>query len=132
MDSNIATSRIEEARKFLIANPTEKKITAARIFGVNVNSLKAAILRDYSGLSRGPRNQILNEEDTKAIHERIKSHLIHGILPTFEIVFNMIIVLKRARDPTFDRLCQCLSSKHAGSFQTIETSICNFSKFSIV
>ena len=91
---------MEEARKFLIANPTEKKATVARLFNVNENSLKAAIYRD-SSLQRGGHNRVLTDSDTKAIHERIKSYLMHGILPTYEIVFNMIVTLKRARDSTF-------------------------------
>ena len=95
----MTSNPMDEARKFYIANPTEKKTTVAKIFNVNVNSLKSAINRDYS-LPRGGHNRILDDSDTKAIHERIKSYLMHGILPTSEIVFNMIVALKRARDPT--------------------------------
>ena len=100
MNSSITISRIEEARKFLIENSIEKKVTVAKIFDVNVYFLKSAIRCDYSELSRGARNRILNKNDIKTIHERIKFYLMHGILSTFEIVFNMIVVLKRVRDST--------------------------------
>lgn len=96
----MTSSPMEKAREFLIANPTKKKATVARIFNVNVNSLKSAINRDYL-LPRGGHNWVLDDSDTKAIYKRIKSYLMHGILPMYEIVFNIIVALKRARDPTY-------------------------------
>lgn len=68
----------------MIANPTNNKATVARRFDVNVNSLKSTINRDYLGLSRGPRNQILSDKDIKAIYKRIKFYLMYKILSTFE------------------------------------------------
>ena len=52
-------SAIEEARKFLIRNPTETKATAARIFNVKPATLRSAIMRDSSGSKRGGHNKIM-------------------------------------------------------------------------
>ena len=90
---------IENAKKFLIENPTENKTTAARIFGLNIRTLTASICRS-SGEKYGGQNQILKGHEIKAIDCFIRSLLAHGIPPTHQIIFNTIVGLKQAHDPT--------------------------------
>ena len=97
MDRHIASNAVEDARKFLIENPTEKKVTAARIYNLNYDTFKSSLRRE-SGRKRGGHNKVLNEQETEAIHQRINSLLMHGILPTHEVIFTFVVNLKRARD----------------------------------
>jgi hypothetical protein len=89
---------MEEARRFLIENPTETKLTAARIFNVNVKTLTASIGRGgYDGQHEG-HNKVLNSQKEKALENFIRSLLMHEILSTHNAVFNAICSLKRARN----------------------------------
>ena len=53
-----------------------------------------------SGEKHGGQNQILKDHEIKAIDCFIRSLLTHGIPPTHQIIFNAIVSLKRAHDPT--------------------------------
>lgn len=95
----IIISAIDQAKKFLLENPTETKTTAARIFNVKPGTLNASIHR-HSESKKGGQNRILGEAETRAIHEFIRSLLVFGILPTSEVVFSAIVGLKHAQDPS--------------------------------
>ena len=97
--STSISTPMENAKRFLIENPTESKTTAARIFGLNVKTLTASICRGSGEKHRG-QNQILKDHEIKAIDYFIRSLLAHEIPPTHQIIFNAIVGLKRAHDPT--------------------------------
>ena len=79
MDQCIATavSPLKNAKKFLIENPTESRITAARIFGVNRNALAASIRRD-SGEKKGGQNKILSDHDAKLFMRKLNLYCSIG------------------------------------------------------
>jgi hypothetical protein len=92
-------SSMEEAIRFLKEYPTEIKITAARIFNVNVETLTYLVDRDPNAKHEG-HNKVMNDQKEKALKNFIRSLLLHGILPTHEVVFATIKSLKKARDST--------------------------------
>lgn len=94
----IIPSAIENARKFLIQNPTEKKITAARIFNIKPTTLNSAISRDAATRKKGGINKIMADHEETALRQYVLSLLTYGILPTYEVVFNAIVGLKRAQN----------------------------------
>lgn len=100
MDSPIAL-RMENAKKFLVENPTQSKAVAARIFNVDVKTLILSMRRPSSGKQVGGRNKILEDRQVRAIHPFIRSLLAHRIQPTHEVVFSAILSLKRAQNPTY-------------------------------
>ena len=98
MDSNAPIlNPMEEAKQFLKTNPKETKMTASRLFNVSVKTLTSSILR-CSGVKNGGQNQILRDQETKAINSFIQSLLVHGIPHTHQIVFNVIVSLKKAHN----------------------------------
>ena len=88
---------MEEAKQFLKTNPKETKMTASRLFNVNVKTLTSSIRR-CSGVKNRGQNQILRDHVTNVINGFIQSLLVHGILPTHQIVFNAIVSLKKAHN----------------------------------
>lgn len=85
-------SIINEAKRFLIKNPIEKKFTAARIFNIKSNALNISI----SQHSEKKHNKMLENHEIQTIYHFIRLLLMHNILLTNEIVFSAIVELKRA------------------------------------
>jgi uncharacterized protein YcbK (DUF882 family) len=85
---------MKNAKKFLKKNLTESKAIAARIFNVKVSSLINFIKRD-SDQKNEDQNKILQNHEINALDDFIRSLLKHEILFTNEIVFNVIMRLKR-------------------------------------
>ena len=92
---------IEDAKKFLIQNPTEKKTTMIRIFNINSNTLISVIKRDSENKFRKKHNKIMTDEKKKIFHQFIRSLLMHEILFIYEFVFNFIVDLKQFQNETF-------------------------------
>ena len=90
--------RLEKAKEFLTNHPKESKTTAARIYNINVKTLTSSIRRP-EGRKNGGQNQILREHEARSITGFIKSLLMHGILPTHQMVFKAIVSLKKAHNP---------------------------------
>ncbi len=88
---------MEQAKQFLMENPTESIAVAAKIFNVNVKTLTSSIERGSSD-KKGGQNKIMQEHETKAIDGFIRSLLVNEIPPTGGIVFSAIIGLKRAHN----------------------------------
>jgi uncharacterized protein YcbK (DUF882 family) len=86
---------MKNAKKFLRKNFTESKAIAAKIFNVNVNSLIIFIKRD-SDQKNENQNKILQNHEINAFDDFIRSLLKHEILSTSEIVFSVVMRLKRA------------------------------------
>ncbi len=76
-------------------NFTESKAIAAKIFNMNVNSSIIFIKRD-SDQKNESQNKILQNHKINAFDDFIRSLLKHEILFTSEIVFSVIMRLKRA------------------------------------
>jgi uncharacterized protein YcbK (DUF882 family) len=85
---------MKNTKKFLKENLTESKAIAARIFNVNVNSLITFNKRD-SDQKNENQNKILQNHEINAFEDFIRSLLKHEILSTSEIVFSVIVRLKR-------------------------------------
>ena len=93
-------SRVADAKQFLTENPTESKAVASRVYGLNVKTLISSMRRGSGGGKRGGHNKILEAHQVRAVDHFIRSLLAHGIQPTHEVVFNAILSLKRAHNPT--------------------------------
>jgi hypothetical protein len=92
-------SSMKEAIRFLKEYSTETKITAARIFNVNVKTLTYLVDRDPNA-KHEKHNKVMNDQKEKALKNFIRSLLLHEILSTHEVVFATIKSLKKTRDPT--------------------------------
>ena len=89
--------RLTETKKFLKENPTENKIVIVRIFDVNVKTLILYIRRSSNEKSRGVKI-MLNDQQMTIIHQFVRSMLIHEISFTQQIVFDVILNLKRTQN----------------------------------
>jgi hypothetical protein len=91
---------VSKAKAFLKENPHEKLVTAARIYKLPSHStLYSSIARDKEPPKKlGGHNKVLVEYQVQAIHNFIRSLLAHGIQPTYAVVFNAIVGLKRAQN----------------------------------
>jgi hypothetical protein len=85
---------MKNAKKFLKENLTESKAIAVKIFNVNVNSLITFIKRD-SNQKNENQNKILQNHEINVLDDFIRSLLKHEILFTSEIIFSVIVRLKR-------------------------------------
>lgn len=88
---------MNNARVFLIENPIENIIIAARIYDVNAKTLTVSIRRDAEK-KNDEHNQILKVHEEKTLNNFIKSLLIHEIAFTYHIVFGAINNLKKAHE----------------------------------
>jgi hypothetical protein len=96
--------QLEEAITWLDKNPTEKQITAARIFKVNPGILGIEIARRTrrapgSKKPHGGQNRILSEAQNRAIQEYCRSQYIGYSGTTKQIVFQAIGHLLLQEDP---------------------------------
>ena len=94
-------SIIEDAKKFLIQNSIEKKVTMIKIFNINSITLISFINRDSKNKFRKKHNKIMIDEKKKIFHQFIRSLLMHEILFIYEFVFSFIVDLKRFQNETF-------------------------------
>jgi uncharacterized protein YcbK (DUF882 family) len=76
-------------------NLTESQVVAAKIFNVNSKSLSAFIKRD-SDEKNEKQNKMLQKHEINVLDDYMRSLLKHEILFINEIVFSVIIRLKRA------------------------------------
>jgi hypothetical protein len=92
--------RIHNAKQFLRDEPDEQKVTAARIFALTKSTLCSSIDREKEPPKQhGGQNKILNEIQTAAILEFIRSLLAYDVSPTRGIIQNAILNLKRQENP---------------------------------
>ncbi len=93
---------MDEAKQFLLENPTESIAVAARIFKIKYDALAKSIARDAKRTTavgkRGGHNRVLNDQQEQAIQSFIRSLITHEILPTHDIVYDAIISIRRAYD----------------------------------
>jgi hypothetical protein len=85
---------MKNAKKFLKENLTESKAIAAKIFNIKASSLINFMKRN-SNQKNENQNKILQNHEINAFDDFIRSLLKHEILFTNEIVFSVIIRLKR-------------------------------------
>ena len=91
-------TRLKRAQAFLQKNPTEKAITAARIYSLQPTTLRSSLTRAPTSGIRGGHNKVLQDHHKEAIHQFIRSLLAYGIQPTPQIVYNSICSLKRVQE----------------------------------
>ena len=91
MNCNDAGTRLNNAKQFLIENPLESKICAARIFDIPRNTLQSSLAQNSASNEvekRGGHNKILEK------HQIIRSLLTYSVQVTHELIFNAIEVLR--------------------------------------
>ena len=72
MNCNDSVTRLNDAKQFLIENPLESKICAARIFDIPRTTLQSSLAQNSASNEvgkRGGHNKILEKHQIKAIHE---------------------------------------------------------------
>ena len=94
--------RIQNAKQFMLNNPSESTAVAARIYGLAATTLYDAKKRAGPDKPRGGQNKILENYQVEALHAFIRSLLAHGIQPSHGLIFNAIRTLKRAQNPDFE------------------------------
>jgi hypothetical protein len=85
---------MKNVNKFLRENLTEDRAVAAKIFNVNVKTLTAFIQRS-SGRKNEEHNKVLQNHEKNVSDDFIRSLLKHEISSTSEIIFSVIVCLKR-------------------------------------
>jgi hypothetical protein len=85
--------RLRAAKQYLAENPTEKQVTAARIFKLHPKALSNSIARKPPS-RYGGQNKILTESQERAVHTFIRSYLQHNQKPTRPIVLSAITYLR--------------------------------------
>ncbi len=86
---------MKNAKKFLRKNLTESRAVAAKIFNVVVKTLTASIKRE-SDAKNESQNKVLQDHEKNALDDFIRSLLQHEISSTSEVVFSVIMRLKRS------------------------------------
>ena len=103
--SDSIAKRVQNAKQFLLENPKESIVCAARIFNLVDITLYSLIEREKTPPKKiEGQNKILEEHKVRAIHEFIRSLITYGIQPTHKVVFAAINTLKRAQDAEFNDL----------------------------
>lgn len=91
--------RRQQAVLWLRENPSEKAITASRLFNLNLSSLYTMIRRGTSTRNtHGGHNKVLQDYQSRAVHQFIRELLSFGMQPTIPLVYGAICGLKRAYD----------------------------------
>ena len=103
-DDTIDTEPMDLAIQFLHDHPSENAITAARIYNVNVNSLRSIIRRAKVKATRptpihGGHNKILSEAQIKAIYKYIEDSYHAGYGASKSMVKMAITHLRAAELP---------------------------------
>jgi hypothetical protein len=97
---NAQPSSMDLALEFLRDNPSEKMTAAARIYKVNVNSLRSIISRaQKSKTTHGGHNRILSEIQIKAIYKYVEDSYYSGYGASRSMVFKAISHLRATEIP---------------------------------
>ena len=102
--SNTPT-RMDQALEFLHKNPSEKPITAARIYHINAKTLNTKIRRARERANAPPptnggQNRILSEAQIKAIYKYVEDSYHAGYGASKQMVFTAIGHLRSAEIPS--------------------------------
>ena len=90
--------RLEKVKKFLMKNFDESKFVTVKIYEVNVKTLISFMRRMKNMREREKAILILKYSQNKIIHQFIRSLLTHEIQSTHEVVYSVILSLKRAQN----------------------------------
>ena len=69
--------------------------------GSTLTDAKKFLKDNSTETTRGGQNKILEPHQEKAIHDFIRSLLLHDLRPTHDLVFNAIVSLKRLQNPKY-------------------------------
>jgi hypothetical protein len=93
---------MNEAKQFLLENPTENIAIAARFFKLKYTLAKfiarEARKVDAVNKKREGQNRVLNDQQKQTIQSFIRSLITHEILLTYDLVYDVIINMLRAYD----------------------------------
>ena len=89
---------IASVKQFLANNSTENKAVASRIYDLNLKTLIGSIRRNSTSEKQENHNKILKFHEIKTVHQFIKLLLLQDISLFHEIVFDVILNLKRAHN----------------------------------
>jgi hypothetical protein len=100
MDSPKSTSKaaLANAIKWIQENPTEKAVTAGRIFKVKPQSIRMALKRT-TRKSRGSHNKVLSEAQSEAIQVYCREQFQTRLGATKQMVFAAISYLLSQSQP---------------------------------
>ena len=94
------SERLKDAKEFLNDEPDERKSTVARMFSLNKSTFCRSITRDKNPPKKhGGQNKKLDDNQTSAVHNFIRSLLAYNVQPTRAIVFGAIVNLLHAQNP---------------------------------
>jgi hypothetical protein len=125
--SNLEIRPLDQALQFLHENPTEKHVTAARIFKVNAKTIDTKIRRAKAGTSttHGGQNKILSETQIKAVYKYVEDSYHAGYGASKQMVFMAISHLRAAEIPTKKppswRWFQTFIKAHPDLFRVVKT-----------
>ena len=98
---------MEQAIEFLNENPSEKPVTAARIYHVNKNTLYSNLRRmgakdalNTRPLKHGGHNRIPSEAQIKAVYKYVEDSYHAGYGASKQMVFTAISHLRSAEIPS--------------------------------
>jgi hypothetical protein len=96
--------RVVLALEFLLENPTERTITAARIYHVNDSTLRTLLQRAKKSDSlpvkpHGGQNRILSEAQVKAIYDYVEESYLSGYTASKSMVYAAIVHLRLSANP---------------------------------
>jgi len=128
MDEVVDASSMDLAIQFLRDNPSEKPVTAARIYHVNPNTLKSNIRRTNKSNSmkptkRGGQNKILTEAQIKAVYKYVEDSYYAGYGASKEMVKAAISRMREveSKTPPSDSWFQQFMHNHTDLFRVIKT-----------
>jgi hypothetical protein len=93
---------LANATSFKHDNPSEKQVTAARIYHVNENTLKTRLRRQRARApirQRGGHNKMLSEAQVSAIYKYVEDSYLGGYGATKQMLFATIGFLKAQEIP---------------------------------
>jgi hypothetical protein len=96
------TTTLLEAKEWLRENPTESAVTAARIYKINVVTLRSSISQDKSATTIkkiGGQNKVLTKAQTEAIKQWIRNQCEQGLGATKKMTFAAICYLRKPEPP---------------------------------
>jgi hypothetical protein len=124
------TQALANATAFKSENPAEKQVTGARIYDVNVHTVRSRLRREQKRAGaplrkRGGHNKVLSESQVEAIYKYVEDSYLRGYGATKSMVFAAIGFIKEKEDPPQKapswRWFQLFLKAHPELFRTLKT-----------
>src|SRR5438045_1217748 len=128
--TNEYAEALANATAFKMENPDEKQVTGARIYNVNVHTVRSKLRREQQRAGtplrqHGGHNKVLSEAQVTAIYKYVEESYMQGYGATKSMVFAAIGFLKEKEVPPQKapswRWFQLFLKAHPELFRTIKT-----------